>query len=268
MMPSEYRGEMKISCGYTITQPRTWTKQEHDWIYTLNSQGYSVEDIAKSTGRSTASITNKIRRLRKRKDVYNESHLDEKYEVNRMYAEKMNIKDMLDLYCGEKSFWKNSGLVKDVFANDKNKTFKADSHEKAEMLIHKLYYEGKHYDVIDIDPFGSGYDCFDLAIKMARKGIIITFGEMGHRRLNRFDFVSSHYGIENQTDFTIDNMVKVVQNIARQNKKELRIEFQREWNGIGRVWFSLHTLRITSQWKNSKNLFTKFNKENLEEQSE
>ena len=44
------------------------------------------------------------------------------------------------------------------------------------------YYCGNQYDLIDIDPFGSVYDCLELAIKMAKKGIIVTYGEYGHKR--------------------------------------------------------------------------------------
>ena len=61
------------------------------------------------------------------------------------------------------------------------------------------------FDLIDLDPFGSAYDCFDLAIKMAKKGLCITLGELGHKRWKRLDFVSSHYGIDNIDNLTLSN---------------------------------------------------------------
>ena len=51
------------------------------------------------------------------------------------------------------------------------------------------YYCGNQYDLIDIDPFGSVYDCLQFAIKMAKKGIIVTYGEYGHKRWKRYDTV-------------------------------------------------------------------------------
>ena len=166
-----------------------------------------------------------------------------------MYANLVKPTNILDLYCGECSFWSNSGLCRKVITNDYNNTFDADYHEKAELLIHRLYYEGKKYDVIDLDPFGSAYECFDLAIKMAKKGLIITFGEFGHRRFRRLDYVGCRYGINNVNDFTLENLISGVQQIARQNKKQLEVVYAKSWHNIARVWFTIKPIKITDQWK-------------------
>lgn len=114
----------------------------------------------------------------------------------------------------------------------------------------KLYSENKKYDFIDLDPFGSCYDCFDLAIKMATNGIAITLGEMGHKRWKRLDFVSKRYGIYNLEDFTSDNLIQKIQQIGIQNKKSLNVFAKRDWQNISRVWFTIDEYKETSQWEN------------------
>ena len=58
-----------------------------------------------------------------------------------------------------------------------------------------MNWHNYRFDLIDIDPFGSAYDCFDLSIKIAEKGLIITYGEMGHIRWKRLDYVNRIYNI-------------------------------------------------------------------------
>ena len=248
-MPKKFIGGMQTGSVYVKTAPRKWTNNEIEWILNMRKDGYSMDDIAISTGRSKISVSLKLKRLGKKHNTYNKSHVDEKYEINRMYANLVKPTNILDLYCGECSFWSNSGLCRNVITNDYNNTFDADYHEKAELLIHRLYYEGKKYDVIDLDPFGSAYECFDLAIKMAKKGLIITFGELGHRRFRRLDYVGCRYGINNVNDFTLENLISGVQQIARQNKKQLEVVYAKSWHNIARVWFTIKPIKITDQWK-------------------
>lgn len=157
---------------------------------------------------------------------------------------EINPKTILDLYCGTKSFYKELGAT----TNDINKSIESDYHEDAFKLICKLYCEGKKYDLIDLDPFGSAYDCFDLAIKMANKGLVITLGELGHRRWKRLDYVRTHYDIENLNDYTIENIIKYIQKIGKRNKKKLEVWKYKEWRNTGRVYFKISNIKITEQW--------------------
>lgn len=250
-MPEEYKGRIGKGCGYTKSQPRKWTPDELTWIENMRDEGYSNEEIGISTGRTAISIQIKLKRLGKRDDTYNEHHAMEKYALNRDFIQQIQPVSLLDLYCGVKSWWRNNGLVNCVTTNDAEPMYEADYHEKAEMLIHKLYYNGCRYDVIDLDPYGSAYDCFDLAVKMANKGLIITFGEMGHKRFKRLDFVKRYYGIETMQDFTLSNLVKHVEQIANRNKKHLEPVISRSWDRISRVWFRVEPLKITEQWEKS-----------------
>lgn len=247
LMPEEYKGVVGVGCGYTISNPRQWTDKEIEWCMSLKSKGFSNEEIAASVGRTPVSIQIKLKRIGKKNDTYNEHHLSDKYACNLSFYEVVRPKTILDLYCGGKSFWRN--LMKSgVVTNDLNADVDADYHERAEMLIHKLYYDGHKYDVIDLDPYGSAYDCFDLSIKMAQKGLIVTFGEFGHRRWKRLDFVKRYYGIESLEDFTLKNIVSHLEKIAERNKKRITPIISRTWDRIARVWFLLDEFKITEQW--------------------
>lgn len=100
-------------------------------------------------------------------------------------------------------------------------------------------------DVIWASPDCTTYSI--AAISRHRKKNLDT-GELGHKRWKRLDYVSSHYGIQSLNDFTIENLVSHIQMIGLRNKKRLSVFDCREWRNIGRVWFKVDPLKITSQW--------------------
>lgn len=247
-MPEAYRGEVNKPGGYTRTAPRKWTKEEIDWLLKLKEEGYSNTQIAQSMDRSEVSVQIKLKRLTKRDNTYNERHVDEKYQINEAFLSELQPSDVLDAYCGEKQFYRDRVPV--LITNDKNTDIPATYHHDAFKLLCQLYSQGYDFDLIDLDPFGSAYDSFDLAIKMAKKGLVITLGELGHKRWKRLDYVSTHYDITDLSDFTLDNMIEYIQKIGRRNKKKLIVFEKREWRNIGRVWFKIEPLKVTSQWEN------------------
>ena len=176
----------------------------------LKSNGYSNSDIAKELGRTEVSIQIKLKRLNKEKSLYNADHLEDKRIINREFIEHIKPCNILDLYAGNvKETYNNIPII----TNDKNKSFNTDYHEDALKLLCKFYSEGKKFDYINLDPFGSCYDNLDLAIKMAKKGIAITLGELGHKRWKRLDCVRNKYDI----------------NLAKSDKKAI-IELQSHEN--------------------------------------
>lgn len=244
-MPEEYKGETHKNGGYTTTAPRVWTKEELAWVKDLIDKGYSSKDIAESTGRTLTSVSIKIKRLGKKEGSYNIEHIEDKYKTNDEFFKIIKPKTALDLYCGEKDFY-YSYLGEDSISNDIDRNINASYNMDALKCLCTLYPQ--HFDLIDLDPYGSAYDCFDLAIKMADKAIVITFGELGHKRWKRLDFVSRYYGINSLDDFTLNNLVSHVQMIGRRNKKNLIPVFIKEWRNIGRVYFAIEPLKITEQW--------------------
>ena len=252
-MPEEYKGKTKGNCGYTATNPRDWTEKEIEWMKTMKQKGYSNDEIAEGMGRSKTSIAIKLKRLGKSSDTYNKGHIAEKYEMNRRFLDELKPRSILDLYCGAKSFYKSVGGGYEVTTNDIDKGIEADFHEDAFRLICKLYSEGRKFDMIDLDPFGSAYDCFDLAVKMASKGLAITLGELGHKRWKRLDFVGTHYGIKTLEAFTIDNLIEHIRHIGERNKKRLVVWGFKEWQNIGRVYLRIEKLKIVGQWGKPNN---------------
>ena len=148
--------------------------------------------------------------------------------MNDDFLTHINPKTILDLYCGEKNFYKDYNVT----SNDINPSVNATYNEDALKLICRLYYEGKKYDLIDLDPYGSAYDLFDLAIKMAKKGLIITLGELSHKRWKRLDFVKTHYDIESMNDFTIENLIEYIKKVGKRNKKELALLNEKQFKFV------------------------------------
>ena len=249
MLPQSYRGKTFACSEYVKSSPREWTQAEIDWLYKMKDMGFSNAEIAKSMGRTEVSIGIKIKRLGKKNGRYNDAHRDEKYAANQLFLDTYKPEDVLDLYCGRESWWSNHATSGVVETNDIDESVKANNHKPAERLIAELYGRGCTFDLIDLDPFGSAYDCFDLAIRMAKKAIIVTFGEMGHRRWKRLDFVRYRYGIDNLSDFTTERLISEFRRIGLTHKKELVPVIVKEWPRISRVYFEIRPMKITEQWE-------------------
>lgn len=229
------------------TVSKKWSEEEIEKLKNMREKGHDYDSIAAHLGRSRVSVKLKYKRLQKRNGSYNFDHIDEKYDMNQQFLNFVKPNSLLDLYSGDKSFY--DGKVKKLVTNDKLKTADSTYHKDALACICDLYSENKKFDIIDLDPFGSAYDCIDLAVKMANKGLVITLGELGHKRWKRLDFVSSHYGICSMEDFTMQNMIEHIQMIGRRNKKDLIVWGSKEWKNIGRVYFTISPIKITSQWE-------------------
>ena len=251
-MPSEYMGEYIINGkgrGGGITTPRKWTQKEIDWVLELRENGYSIPQIAESCGRSEVSVGIKIKRIGKSNNTYNDGHILEKNALNDKFIEVIAPKSICDAYCGEQSYYSKYNAK--LLTNDINTDFtNANYHLDALKFMCMCYYKGRTFDIVDLDPYGSAYDCLDLAIKMAKKGLIVTLGELGHKRWKRLDYVSRHYGINTIEEFTINNIIKHIQKIGERNKKTLNVWKSIEWKNIGRVYFQIDNIKITEQWGN------------------
>ena len=247
IMPEEYKGKVCKKDKYKRNNARLWTREEEQWCLSLRQQGYSTDEIALSVGREHTSVSLKMKRLTKKNDTYNKAHIDDKYKTNYLFYNIIEPKTILDVYCGVKRYW-STNTKATVVTNDKDINVEADYHMDALKFLCRMYLEGKKYDIVDLDPFGTSYDCLDLAIKLSKKGLIVTLGEMGHKRFKRYDFVRNAYGINKIEDFTSDIMIKEIQRIGLMNKKVLNVEFKRDWNGISRVWFSIEKHKTIEQW--------------------
>lgn len=254
LMPKEYKGELVKNGGYTISTPRKWTDEEIKWALSLREQGYTLSQIAESCGRNETSVQIKLKRLSKSANYYNSAHVKEKYELNDHFIQYIKPKTICDPYCGTYSFYKKYGFGDNAITNDIDKSVKANYNIDALRFLCMCYYNNMKFDLIDLDPFGSAYDCFDLAIKMAKKGLVVTLGELGHKRWRRLDYVKRYYGINEMSEFTIENLISHIQSIGLRNKKELEVWQYKTWQHIGRVYFIIHDVKITEQWDKLNNI--------------
>jgi hypothetical protein len=247
-MPENFKGKKGTKGKYIKNNPRKWTQEEINWCLNMKAKGYTIKQIAESVERGEVSVSIKMKRMTKKQDTYNEPHKEDKYLTNLSFYTDILPKSILDLFAGNKSWWELNCPMSKIITNDMNPKAHTEYHTDALKCICKLYAEGNKYDLIDLDPYGSAYDCFDLAIKMAKKGLIVTLGEMGHKRWRRLDYVRTHYGIEKFEDFRVERLVEEIQKIGERNKKHLRVWKLKEWRNIARVYFTIEPLKITEQW--------------------
>ena len=114
-----------------------------------------------------------------------------------------------------------------------------DIGKKLERTDYSYNNRKKKFDIVDLDPFGSAFDCFDFALQIAEKGLIITFGEIVGRRFNRQDFVEHRYGINYIEDFTTNNLSLYVQKRAMIYRKILTPVIKAEMTNISRVYYKI-----------------------------
>lgn len=246
VMPAEFYGELKAGSEYVKSQPRAWTDAEVQWIVEAVANGASIAEVAEAVGRTEISVQVKLKRLSKSADSYNDKNRDLKYAANSFFVDTVQPKSVLDVYSGN-SFYKScDGLT--VVDNDKDEKFDTAYSLDALKLLCFLYAEGSKFDVIDLDPYGSAYDCFDLALKMARKGVVVSFGEWGHKRWKRYDFVRPRYAINNAEQFTPDAFIAEFQRIARVNHKEAVVFDVLQYGNFLRVYFILEKFKTVEQW--------------------
>ena len=247
VMPAEFYGEMKQSCGYTDTDPRRWTKPELEWVKARVADGYAAATVAEAIGRTYISVRIKLKRDQKRNDTYNAHDRALKYAANELFVQTVKPKSVLDVFAGN-SYYKTAGIDR-VVTNDKDEKFETDFHEDALKVLCGLYAAGEKFDVIDLDPYGSAYDCFDLALKMAKRGLVVSFGEWNHRRWKRYDYVRPRYGIRDVDGFTIQAFTDEVQRVAATNNKKATIADVLQYKNFLRVYFTLDRQVVTEQWK-------------------
>jgi hypothetical protein len=224
---------------YTHTKPRPWSDADVQHLKDGIQKGLSLAEIAKQLNRSETALAIKRKRLGKENRTYNDKHKDEKYEANLTYLQALKPKSILDLYAGPKSFYR--GLVEKVVSND----LIYDGHDykdEAKYVLAQIYAKRERYDVVDLDPFGSAFDCFELAVQVAKKGLIVTFGELGHRRWKRNDYTRRTYRIYDIEALNLITMSAYVDEVARRYKKKAIAWKRCDWNNIGRVYFILEDL--------------------------
>jgi hypothetical protein len=221
--------------GVIKTEPVKWNNDDIAKLLELKKQGNSFEQIGNALNRNPYSCNRKYYKLMKKHDTYNNKHRRLKYEYNKHFLTLVQSETMLDAFSGGTSWWKQNTNL-NVVDND----IKVDGADyKLDALDFLHLHRTKKYDIVDLDPFGSAFDCFDYALQIAQKGLIITFGEIVGRRFNRMDFVEHRYNMNYIEDFTTENLAKYVQDRAMIYRKTLTPIIKAEMTNISRVYFKI-----------------------------
>lgn len=244
-LPEEFKGkelpDMKISAEYgdfTLTNRRKWTSKEEEWLlYLKDDIGLSFKDISICIYREEQRTRLKYKRINKKNKTYNRAHIIDKYKTNLEILENNDIETCLDLFASEKSFWEDH--IENVISNDIIPSMYNTYNLKAEILAKYLNDNSHTFDLIDVDPFGSAFDCFENAIEMCNKILIITYGEIGHKRWKRLDFVRKKYGINSLEEFNIDNLINYTKKIALNKNVVLEVDCIKNWHNISRVYYKV-----------------------------
>lgn len=237
-LPKNYLGPTRRRAGNHKNAPRKWTQPEINWLIMLRAFNFSKPEIAILLYRNYTSVSLKIKRLDKADGYsYNKEHRADKYFYNNVFFEYINPQTVLDLFAGPVSFYSKKPTK--LTTNDINKNYNHSFNLPAEKLLYKLNFENKTFDLIDLDPYGSAFNSFDLAVKIAKKGIVITLGELGHKRFKRLDFVSRVYGIKNLEKFTVNEIILELEKTALRHKKIIKPCFIREYRNLARVYFEI-----------------------------
>ena len=242
LMPEEFKSGVEFFVKYNGTMATKWTEEEEDWCWNLFTQGYKYSEIAYSIGREEQATRTKMKRLKKKYNIYNDKHRDDKYQTNDLYLEymssKCSIDTVLDVFCGYEMFYSKRGY--NSINNDINKEIQCEYNLSANKLLKLMIKENKKFSIVDLDSFGATITYLEDALKLAENGLVMTLGELGHRRWKRLDFISKHYSnINSIEDITVDNFIDEIIKIASLKGVNLKAIYSKDWTNIGRVWFEI-----------------------------
>jgi hypothetical protein len=221
--------------GVIKSEPKGWSDEEIKKLLELKKLGFSFEQIGNIFERTAYSCNRKYYKLKKKLDTYNDKHRELKYEYNKQFLQNVDAESLLDAFSGGISWWKQNEELK-VIDNDINIE---GSDYKLDAFDFLYQHRKKKFDIVDLDPFGSAFDCFDFALQIAQKGLIITFGEIVGRRFNRQDFVEHRYGMNYIEDFTTQKLSDYVVKRALIYRKILTPIIKAEMTNISRVYYKI-----------------------------
>lgn len=228
---------------------KKYTESEIKLIKELTEKKYSLKDIGLAVNRPPDSIRKIQKDFRLENNTYNKKHVADKYFRNYVFIDYIKPKSVLDLYCGPVSFYRNKTDIPEVVTNDKDERISADYHDDALRTAAYLYSQHKTYDIVDLDPYTSPYECIDLAIQLAKKGLVISFGELSAKRWGKLPPVYKlKYGIETKEELSLAMLIDYVKDRGEIYGKVLEPFYSRTWQGnFSRVWFTVDTISNIKQ---------------------
>ncbi len=217
-----------------------WSPSDISLLKDLKAKGHSIFQIGYVMKRTNESVKAKLKEFHRTDIAENNPRIQKKYDFNENFLSDIEPDSILDVYAGKVSFYKsyaNSNNIR-LVTNDIEYSGH-DYKEDATIVLSRLYSQYQTFDLVDLDPCGAVYHSIRDGLRIAKKGIIMTFGEFSMKNYHRFELVGPCYGIHTPEDFTIENMIKVVEMIALQFKKVLIIKYQTKSQLTQRIYFEI-----------------------------
>ena len=128
---------------YINTIPRKWTDSEIEYMLKLKSSGKTIKEICTILERSEASVSVKLKRLKKKDGNYNEKHLTEKVDINKQFVEYIKPNSILDVYARDGNV---AYTNYNVISNDIDSSCETTYHMDAFDLLCTLYLDKEKFE--------------------------------------------------------------------------------------------------------------------------
>lgn len=154
-------------------------KLDKETALKLFKEGSSMMQIANLQNIMYSDVFNFINQLRKKDYTYLESKLNKKeghkkHQLDKEFVKFLKPTSILDAYAGNSKVYDSSITI----SNDINKEVKTQFHLPADKFLYEMSQQKSSFDLVDLDPFGCCHDCWEMSIRLAGKGIIISYGEV------------------------------------------------------------------------------------------
>lgn len=208
------------------------------------SMGFTYRHLAKKYDCTEKYLRELVSKNKKLTNVYNLDHVEQKYRINKEFYETIQPSSVLDVCCGRSRFWaSNYGNECKVISNDNmvdpNSVPDFKMTIDADKLLQAYSLADKHFDIVDVDLYGSPKDCLETAINIADKGLVVTFGDFKiNRRFssNTNNLFKKYYGIvvSSGEKITIEHLAK---HVVKLSGNKLKVWEICDWRNCDRIYF-------------------------------
>lgn len=131
-------------------------------------------------------------RRRIKSNIYNEEQ-NLKQDVDRKFVNELGVTSVVDAFAGDSKKYATLKNVT-VITNDIDQKCNTQYHLPADRFLAQMYADARNIDLVDLDPYGSCWDCLPLAVKLARKGLIVSYGDFSNWRYKRWEIIQYQVG--------------------------------------------------------------------------